>query len=394
VDCGQPEPREAASLHPGDQQTIRQLLDDYLRMYAARDEQLTGAFSEDFSGFTGGGDFLVKDRSAWVEITRQDFAQVRDPLRLELKDVSLQSLSPSVAVATSFFAIHLPIKDHVLSRETARLVLVFRKEGEAWRIAHSSISIPYHLVRQGEVYPLQELHARTQVLEQLVAERTRQLSEANAVLAREVAERKATEARLRESEATYRSVLEASPDDITIADLEGRVLMISPNAVSMFGYADAAQGLGRHVTEFLVPEDRARAMSRVALLFQGLASGPSEYRGLRADGSTFDIEVNSSLIRDDAGRPTRLVVIARDVTARKRTEAALRSAVAEIKTLHGLLPICMHCKRIRDDAGEWSPVEVYVQKRTEARFTHGLCQACLEANYPEAAQDPGPARTP
>jgi hypothetical protein len=135
-------------------------------------------------------------------------------------------------------------------------------------------------------------------------------------------------------------------------------------------------------------------MSRVALLFQGQASGPSEYRGLRADGSTFEIEVNSSLIRDAAGRPTRLVVIARDVSARKRTEADLRSAVAEIKTLHGLLPICMHCKRIRDDQGEWSPVEVYVQKRTEARFTHGLCQACLEANYPEVAREPGPPGKP
>jgi len=381
-------------VNPSDQQTIRALLDEYLRMYAGRDDRLTGAFSEDFSGFTGGGDFLVKDRSAWVDITRQDFAQVRDPLRLELKDLSLQSLSETVAVATSFFTIHLPIKDHVLSRETARLVLVFRKEAEAWRIAHSSISIPYHLVREGEVYPLQELHARTQVLEQLVEERTRQLSEANAVLAREVAERRATEERLRESEAHYRSILDASPDDITIADLEGRVLMISPAAVAMFGYTDVAQGLGRHVTDFLVPEDRARAMSRVALLFQGLASGPSEYRGLRADGSTFEIEVNSSLIRDAAGRPIRLVVIARDVTARKRTEADLRSAVAEIKTLHGLLPICMHCKRIRDDQGQWSPVEVYVQKRTEARFTHGLCQACLEANYPEVALEQGPPGKP
>ena len=374
---------------PGDQQTIRALLDDYLRMYATRDDRLTGAFSEDFSGFTGGGDFLVKDRAAWVDITRQDFAQVRDPLRLELKDVSLQSLSETVAVATSFFVIHLPIKDHVLSRETARLVLIFRKEADAWKISHSSISIPYHLVREGEVYPLQELHARTQVLEQLVEERTRQLSEANAVLAREVAERKATEVRLRESEALYRSILDASPDDITIADLEGRVLMISANAVTMFGFTDAAQGYGRHVTEFLVPEDRARAMSRVALLFQGQASGPSEYRAVRADGSTFDIEVNSSLIRDAEGRPTRLVVIARDLSARKRTEAELERAVDQIKTLHGLLPICMHCKKIRDDLGRWSPVEEYVQKRTEARFSHGLCPHCLETNYPEVAREMG-----
>jgi PAS domain S-box-containing protein len=370
-----------------DHQTIRTLLDDYLRLYASRDDRLTDLFSEDFSGFTGGGDVLVKDREAWVAITRQDFSQVRDPIRIEVKDFALQWLDAAVAVATSFFTIHLPIRDHVLSRETARLVLIFRKEAAGWKITHSSISIPYHLVREGEVYPLKELESRTQVLEQLVAERTSQLSEANAVLAREIAGHQQTEQKLRESETLYRSILNASPDDITIADLEGRILMVSPNAVSMFGFADQAQGLGRKVTDFLVPEDRERAMSRVALLFQGGVSGPSEYRGLRMDGSTFDIEVNSALIRDAEGRPTRLIVIARDVTARKQTEAALQKAVAQIRTLHGLLPICMHCKRIRDDRGTWSPVEVYVRERTDAEFSHGLCPHCLATKYPDFAQD-------
>ncbi len=375
-----------------DHQAIRRLLDEYLRLYGSRDDRLTAHFSEDFSGFTGGGDFLVKDREAWVAITRQDFAQVPGPIRLELKDVALQSLAETVAVATAFFAIHLPIEDHVLSRETARLVLIFRKEAAGWRISHSSISIPYHLVGEGEVYPLKELTSRTQVLEELVAERTRQLSEANAVLAREIAERRQTEERLRESEALHRSILDASPDDVTIAALEGRILMVSHAALAMFGFDDPAQGEGRLVTDFLAPEDRARAMSRVAVLFQGVPSGPSEYRGLRRDGTTFDIEVNSALIRDAGGRPSKLVVIARDITARKQTEAALQKAVAQIKTLHGLLPICMHCKQIRDDRGHWSPVEVYVRERTDAEFSHGLCPSCLAARYPDFdKEDEGPS---
>ena len=370
-----------------DHQAIRRLLDEYLLRYGSRDDRLTDSFSEDFSGFTGGGDTLVKDRGEWIAITRQDFAQVPGPIRLELKDVALQSLAETVAVATAFLAIHLPIEDHVLSRETARLVLIFRREAAGWRITHSSISIPYHLVGEGEVYPLRELARRTRILEELVAERTRQLSEANAVLAREIAERTRTEARLRESEALYRSILDASPDDITIADLEGRVQMVSPAALSMFGFDDPEQGKGRLVTDFLAPEDRERAMSRVALLFQGVPSGPSEYRGLRRDGTTFDIEVNSALLRDAGGRPVKLLVIARDITARKQTEAALRKAVAQIRTLHGLLPICMHCKQIRDDRGHWSPVEVYVRERTDAEFSHGLCPSCLAARYPDFEKD-------
>ena len=109
-----------------DYQVIRQLFDDYLRMYSSRDDRLTSHFSDDFSGFTGGGDFLVKNREEWVAITRQDFAQVKDPIRIELKDLAIQSLADTIAVATGFFTIHLPIEDHILSRETARLVLIFR----------------------------------------------------------------------------------------------------------------------------------------------------------------------------------------------------------------------------------------------------------------------------
>jgi SnoaL-like domain len=167
-----------------DDRRIRELLDDYLRMYSSRDDRLTTYFSEDFSGFTGGGDFLVKDREEWVAITRQDFAQIKDPIRIELKDVAIQSLADTIAVATSFLTIHLPIKDHILSRETARLVLIFSKEPADWKISHSSISIPYPLVHDGEVYPLMELVDRNRVLDELVAERTIQLSEANVELER------------------------------------------------------------------------------------------------------------------------------------------------------------------------------------------------------------------
>lgn len=182
------------------EQIIRGLFDDYLRMYASRDDLLTTYFSEDFSGYTGGGDFLVKDKEQWVAITRQDFAQVKEAIRIELKDVALQSLADTIAVTTGFFRIHLPIKDHILSRETARLVLIWRKESGGWKIAHSGISIPYHLVREGEVYPLKELVERNRFLEEEVAERTGQLSQANEnlrqtneALAREIAERKQAE---------------------------------------------------------------------------------------------------------------------------------------------------------------------------------------------------------
>jgi len=62
--------------------------------------------------------------------------------------------------------------------------------------------------------------------------------------------------------------------------------------------------------------------------------------------------------------------------------AALRSALEEVKTLHGLLPICCSCKKIRDDDGYWQHVETYLQAHTAADFSHGLCPDCAGALYP------------
>ncbi len=309
-------------------------------MYSSRDDRLTTYFSEDFSGFTGGGDFLVKDKEQWVAITRQDFAQVKDPIRIELKDVAIQSLADTIAVATGFFIIHLPFKDHILSRETARLVLIFRKEPSGWKISHSSISIPYHLVREGEVYPLKELTDRNQFLENVVAERTTQLSaandnlrQANEELTREIAERKQTDAALQASEERYRSILNASPDDITITDPQGHILMVSPMAFRLFGIKGKAEFLGRSIIDFIVPEDRDRAMAQMVVKRDSAVTGASEYRGLRVDGTTFDIEVNSEFIRDTAGSPTGMVVIVRDITERKRVEADREKLEAQNRQL-------------------------------------------------------------
>ena len=56
----------------------------------------------------------------------------------------------------------------------------------------------------------------------------------------------------------------------------------------------------------------------------------------------------------------------------------LQSALSEVRTLQGLIPICAHCKKIRDDKGSWSQLEVYIQNRTAAQFSHGICPECAE----------------
>jgi PAS domain-containing protein len=65
---------------------------------------------------------------------------------------------------------------------------------------------------------------------------------------------------------------------------------------------------------------------------------------------------------------------------------ALERAMAEIKVLRGILPICMHCKKIRDDKGYWTQLEAYISDHTDSQFSHGICDVCLNKLYPDVAE--------
>lgn len=287
---------------------IRALFDEYIELYAARDDRLTALFSEDFSGYTGGGSVLVKDRDEWVKITRQDFAEVPGRLRIDMRDIALQDLSEHVVAVTAFFHIHLPVPEHVLSREVARLVLIFRLEGEAWKIVHSGISIPYHLVQDGEVYPLHELQERNRTLEALVEERTRELND---------------------REAFYRLLTEDAMDVIWRADSELRITYISPSDECFRGFK-AEEVVGRHVLELFNKEGadivaeawRRRQEAEREGRDLGFVSFDAPH--LCKDGSVIWGEVFSKAVRDESGKITGFHGITREITRRKRMQEQIQ----------------------------------------------------------------------
>lgn len=79
------------------------------------------------------------------------------------------------------------------------------------------------------------------------------------------------------------------------------------------------------------------------------------------------------------------------MTARRRTallneqriSAELQRALDEIKVLHGILPICMYCKQIRNDGGLWERLEKYISEHSDAAFSHGICPDCYQKHHPE-----------
>lgn len=320
-------------MNASDHQEIRRLFDEYLQMYATRDDSLTTRFSDDFSGFTGGGDFLVKNRDEWVAITRQDFAQVKEPLRIELKDLAIQSLSDTIAVTTGFFNIHLPIEDHILSRETARLVLIFRKEAAGWKISHSSISIPYYLVREGEVYPLQELVERNKLLEEQVAERTLQLSEVNKnlqqtneKLAREIDNHKLAEEALRVSREQMRVLLDTSEAGIIQVSSQGVIEFGNKRMAEMFGMS-SQDLVGTHYRDHVHESEKLIGDARMRQLIQGeIQSVSLDRHYIRKDGTPFWGHLSGRRLENSDGSLRALVGVIADITEHKLAEDELRKS--------------------------------------------------------------------
>lgn len=82
----------------------------------------------------------------------------------------------------------------------------------------------------------------------------------------------------------------------------------------------------------------------------------------------------------------RAITIARarfaDLIEMHRLNTQLQEALAKVKTLHGLLPICSNCKKIRDDQGYWHQIEMYIRAHSDAEFSHGICPECKIILYP------------
>jgi DNA-binding response OmpR family regulator len=128
----------------------------------------------------------------------------------------------------------------------------------------------------------------------------------------------------------------------------------------------------RSLYVILLTAARATREGRIA----GLLAGADDYLHKPFDPG----ELHARL---EVGR--RVLNLQRELRARVQE---LQAAMASIKQLSGLLPICAYCKNIRDDRNYWRQIEEYVSAHTDARFSHGICPACLEAIRAKPAESP------
>lgn len=202
---------------------------------------------------------------------------------------------------------------------------------------------------------------------------------------------RAGQARLASEEAKYRLMAENALDVIWSTDLEGRLTYISPSVLRQRGWTpEEFLQLNLDDRVFSAQSlDRIRARIAAA---QDLPPGSQPFEedtlevGVRhKDGHEILVELRTRIVRSADGRVLGLHGATRDITERKRIEVErdkliqdLTRALADVKQLSGMLPICSRCKKVRDDQGYWSQIEAYLSEHTEATFTHGVCPECAQ----------------
>ena len=142
-------------------------------------------------------------------------------------------------------------------------------------------------------------------------------------LLRELAERKRTEAVLRESEQRQRSLLESSPDPIVVYDMQGVATYVNPAFEQTFGMA-RDELLGKQI-DFVPEESWEETRLAIDNMLQGKKISLFETRRLTKDGRVLDVQISSTLYNDSQGKPAGNIVILRDISALKAAEKQLRS---------------------------------------------------------------------
>ena len=199
----------------------------------------------------------------------------------------------------------------------------------------------------------------------------------------DITERKRAE----ERKARLAAIVESSDDAIIGKTLDGIVFTWNRGAERIFGYT-AEEVLGQPVTMLIPPDRLGEEPKIIARLQRGERIEHFDTVRRRKDGRGVDVSLTISPIKDETGKIIGISKVARDITERKREEAEreqlvsdLKDALAKVKTLYGLLPVCAWCKKFRSDEGDWQSLERYIAEHTEALITHGICPDCQEKVY-------------
>ena len=211
---------------------------------------------------------------------------------------------------------------------------------------------------------------------------------------RDITQRKRMEEKLRESEERFRGIFEDGPLGMLIADPNFKILKVNRAVCEMLGYAEADL-TGRSIGEITHAEDMEKSTGLSKQLLHGeVPLFRLEKRYVKKNGEALWVNLTVTAIRGQEGKVLYALGMVENISRRRLAEQErerlvrnLQQALDNAKTLHGLLPMCAWCKKIRNDKGYWQKVEAYVQEHSDASFTHGICPECLNKVDPATAAE-------
>lgn len=182
-------------------------------------------------------------------------------------------------------------------------------------------------------------------------------------------------------DAAEQRFFETSIDLLCYLDFSGYFRRLNPAWEHTLGFARADM-LDRPFIDFVHPDDQERTLAQNRRVREGGKALSFENRYRCKDGGYRWLRWNAA---PDSAQRT-IYSVARDVTAAKEAEAErealvvkLQAALAEVKALQGILPICSYCRKVRDDENYWHSVESYLERHTNARLSHGICPSCMDS---------------
>jgi PAS domain S-box-containing protein len=171
---------------------------------------------------------------------------------------------------------------------------------------------------------------------------------------------------------------------IIITDLEGSIRFANPAFCKMFDY-ELGEVIDKNAAELFSDGNIKRLVDVLSIVDTNI-NRTEEFIVEIKDGISFFVEVSTSSVTSASGERIGRMASFIDTTKRKMLEIdlhkKLQDALEQIKILRGVLPICVSCRKIRNDKGCWNQLEVYIKEHSEAVFSHGICPGCAKKLYP------------
>jgi len=188
--------------------------------------------------------------------------------------------------------------------------------------------------------------------------------------------------------AQYTDLYDFAPTGYFNLAPDGTILAVNLTGARLLGI-ERAELLNRRLGLLVAEADRLALSACLERTFAATDRQCCEVALLSAEKEPLFVHLEA--VVSEGRQECRAAVL--DVTDRHRAEAErerliqeLQVALARVKLLSGLVPICAYCKKIRDDHGYWKQIESYIAGHSEAKFSHGICPECVHKLYPEHEQ--------